>query len=806
MLYSIARRNDVVALLGRTSNVPSGSAIVFPFYLPDAVEPYGYRLRPDKPRVMRTEGGRDRPVKYDQASGSGAGTFVYYPWGARSRRAYAAGSLERLYWVEGEKKALTLDQEGFAAIGLTGVWNWGDAARRKAEGGYHLHPRITDHVAIAGREHVVVFDQDAMTNREVMRAARRLAGLLLKAGAASVHFVTPPDYQPAKGVDDYYVSAGAEALRTLLTDDPYPLDPRDPDDTAADAALDALEYAKGAPGITGLVMPRGYTLSDTGRLLCNVGERVLEVTSRAMFIVRRLTDSGTQDEWAEVIWRGANGWRRTMCTRKALFDARTMVSELTPRGAPVTSHNARHLVSWLAAFEQVNEARLPMRKLIGRTGWLGSAFVASEAMYIDQDPLLDVHPDLERIAAALKPRGTLEAHLVALREAWAASDLMRLTICAALAAPLLTPLGVPGFALHLCGDSSRGKTTMLRIAASIYGDPTDTNWVASWNSTANAVELRASKVNDLPQFYDELGAANLEQVQKLVYTLVNGESRARMTRDITLRGALSWRTAVISSGELQLSDERMAVGAQARVIDVIVEGWGALDGNAQRIDDMRRECAANSGAVGLEWLSLLLSNTPARWAQLDADLRAIRARLTAAGGLKQRQAEHQAVLRLTQTLAEQAFGFAVCDDVAAIVGDDSNARDEVQSAADQMIEALSDWIATRPANFPKAELNQFGAFKCKVTGPLANRFGVQIVDSEGHIIETLLSRGELKSLCAHHGKTYSHVLREWANRGWIAVAKAGEKRRFDFERTEEGQGRSRWIVWRGPAEPVGDEK
>jgi hypothetical protein len=796
-LFTVTGRAEICQILRREYAIPPGPCIAFPFWEPGAAQPYAWRLRPDHPR-LDTRKDPPRAVKYDQATD--VGMLVYYPPSSRVR-GYSQDPHATVHWVEGEKKALALDQEGYLVIGLTGVWNWGDPEIRKQTSAYALHPRILRHVPIEGRAHVIVFDRDARANTKVMSAARKLAGVLLALGALSVSFVAPPDWGEPKGIDDYLAARGAAELHTLLSVEAYPLDPRDPSERGA-SPLGSHPYLVGASGLDGLALPAGYELSETGALMQHGAKRTLEALARVMFIRGRFEDIATGEHWAEVTYRNLRGWVSHTLPRRVLVDQRSVVASLGALGAPLTSQSARAAVEWFGAFELANETVLTPRRMASRCGWHGSIFVSHRGIGATD---LTVGGDLGDVVRALTPRGSFDDHIAALREAWCASPVLRLLICAALAVPMLDRLGAPNFAVHLCGDSSKGKTTMLRVVASIYGDPWAGAWVASWNTTANATEVRAQLLCDLPLFYDELGVSTLDTVQRLIYSLVNGEGKIRLNRDASARRVHRWRTGVLSTGEVPLGDETAATGAQARVVNVEVDGWGALDNQRPQIEQLVQRCAANAGSFGEMWLTQLVALSADEWASLRGSLASLSFDSTQLTG---RLAAQSALFRLIARLLVGNWQFPNLPiDEASEGGDDEDSltRSEVVKSTDYMQQVLADWLRANPTAFPRADLMPGRGFRVRAGSHSPVRYGVLVCDDSDRVVETLILRTELARLFKFHNRVLTSVLRAWARAGLIEVERYGGKTRYTARRSEHGMGQGQYVVWVGPMSDGGDE-
>lgn len=176
------------------------------------------RVKLDFPRVLR-----GKPVKYE--SPRGQPNQAYFPPGFRDQ---IADPTRLILITEGEKKALSAAQRGFATIGLVGVWGWLQARPKRADGSRRGSRRLLPELATLpwdGRQVFVVFDSDAAEKKDVRKAAAELITALELLGP-SVRFVTLPALGDGKtGLDDFLVHHGDQGpaeLQRLLDRAPKP--------------------------------------------------------------------------------------------------------------------------------------------------------------------------------------------------------------------------------------------------------------------------------------------------------------------------------------------------------------------------------------------------------------------------------------------------------------------------------------------------------------------------------------------------------------------------------------------------------
>lgn len=191
----------------------------------------------------------------------------------------------------------------------------------------------------------------------------------------------------------------------------------------------------------------------------------------------------------------------------------------------------------------------------------------------------------------------------------------------ALAGPLLDVLGTDSGGIHLFGQSQSGKTTALRVAASVYGRGDRGKGVGSWRATENGLELLGSHASDTVLVLDELAQLDAKAAASASYLLAHGSGKGRMTRDGTARPTIQFRAGIVSSGELSMSEKAaeaggtpLPAGAEVRILSIPADAGAGLgvfddlggyaDGGALA-DALSEACVQQFGTLGQAWLAYL---------------------------------------------------------------------------------------------------------------------------------------------------------------------------------------------------------
>jgi uncharacterized protein (DUF927 family) len=162
-----------------------------------------------------------------------------------------------------------------------------------------------------------------------------------------------------------------------------------------------------------------------------------------------------------------------------------------------------------------------------------------------------------------------------------------LAISAALAGPLLYLAGEEGGGINIFGGSSKGKTTIIQAAASVWGKGATPGYVRAWRATTNGLEGAAAAASDTALPLDELGVVEARDAASSLYGLANGSGKARAARDGSLQEPKTWRVLILSTGEVpigtKLAEDRgrkARAGQLVRMLDIPADrnlGFGAFD-------------------------------------------------------------------------------------------------------------------------------------------------------------------------------------------------------------------------------------
>lgn len=366
-------------------------------------------------------------------------------------------------------------------------------------------------------------------------------------------------------------------------------------------------YVPDAPVTDDASVPPKFSINEDGSIVFE-GQHIEYVSPIPIFVTKRIINIDEDTVKLELAYRRNGIWKYTVAPRSVVSDTKKIIT-LADEDVPVSSDNAKWMVKYFSDYEQRNLPVIPEEREISSMGWkdvdghlvfvLGndmlSAGGAPVARLILEPPGAGEYEALEAVAQGGTWEGWLDDVFAA---AWE-YPFVRFGIYVALASPLLTLVGAPGFVWHYCKPTTKGKSTALQTAASVLGYPGGPQLTArrgvisGWNRTEVAAERLFAFLRHVPAFLDDSHLAPAELVSRIVYAAVNGIGRHRGAVRGSQRVA-TWHLAVLSTGEKTMRETTQLAGVQVRAVDVWAEPFHGPDA-ARAAQRLRRAAGTHYG-------------------------------------------------------------------------------------------------------------------------------------------------------------------------------------------------------------------
>lgn len=391
------------------------------------------------------------------------------------------------------------------------------------------------------------------------------------------------------------------------------------DKTALEACL--LRVARNDPGLepSQVPLPYGYRIDEEGRVLGTVSngrnsQVEVEVANRAIYVDAIFRDDIANCEMVSFRFRkfDDNSWGNITVPKSKAYtvEASKAVNAMVSHKPNTWANFAYDLVT---SYENTKKKVMPLANYFGWRTYgddeqKEDVFVLGHDVYGEKGVIghayLDTSDDkikeLARYYTSVSKSVDHEEKLY--QESFELFDLFmkdksihygsKLQVAASLMSPLLyyavkycPEAGLGGIFINVYGETGRGKTLGVRMAASIWGSPGGEGipGVLRSNISEAAVWIALDKARHLPlcmdEFLNNAIGKKAETADDFIKAISTGRSSERATSDGKARPVFSFNCPCLSSSNKSVKDfvgsgvsEEMAAAARARIIEYHTEG------------------------------------------------------------------------------------------------------------------------------------------------------------------------------------------------------------------------------------------
>lgn len=366
-----------------------------------------------------------------------------------------------------------------------------------------------------------------------------------------------------------------------------------------------------------------FKLSDTGVTFNGTDKDGNQLPPRwicsPLYVIAKTRDAKS-GEWGRLLeWQDDDGVIHQWAMPQALLqgDASDVRRELARLGLAISPNRlARDL---LTSYLQVVpiEARA---RCVDKLGWYGDVFVTANGSIGNTDEKV-VFQNTNAIEPALSCVGSVEEWRDSIGRLVSGNSRLIFAIATSFAPSLANLAGEDSGGFHFRGASSSGKSTALKVAASVWGNPK--SYCRLWRSTSNGLEGLAALHNDGLLLLDELSQLDPREAGEAAYLLANGQGKTRASRAGTAKQSASWSLFFLSAGEESLTalmakaGQRTNAGQEIRLADIEADagaGMGLFENIHNQISPaamaitLKESTSQYYGAVGMAWLERIVAN------------------------------------------------------------------------------------------------------------------------------------------------------------------------------------------------------
>lgn len=296
--------------------------------------------------------------------------------------------------------------------------------------------------------------------------------------------------------------------------------------------------------------------------------------------VKRMKNIETGEEQLRIAYKRNYSWKEITVPKNVVASSNKIVA-LSGLGIAVTSENAKLLVKYLSDVENLNDNDIPVQLSTTKLGWIGDGFVP-----YDTDVEFDGDTQFKYVFNSIKEYGSKDTWMDYVRNLRKSGRIeIQFALAASFASVLVGVIDALPFIVDLWGESGSGKTVAMMMAASVWADPKEHQFIGDFESSDVQLEVRADMLNHLPMMLDDTSKVSdkIKSFEDFVYRLCSGKGKSRSNKDLGIRRENHWQNCIMTNGEHPLASYVNQGGAINRILEIECEKGifkdpqGALD-------------------------------------------------------------------------------------------------------------------------------------------------------------------------------------------------------------------------------------
>lgn len=295
-----------------------------------------------------------------------------------------------------------------------------------------------------------------------------------------------------------------------------------------------------------------YKISNIDGVECITNFSGQVVTRTLVYPSLICVDLVSEQEEIELTFKKRSEW----CSKKfprSIFSSGSKIEKLASFGISVDINSKALLSKYLNDMLDLNIYKIPVKHSLNRLGWYEGVFVP-----FDKNIEVTGEENFDKVYKSIHQNGNFKVWLdemYSIRKNVA----LRLVMATSFGSVMNEKLGKNGFVTHVWGGTGCGKTVALQVATSIWGDPSNGQYITKMNNTANFISRLAAFLYDMPTILDELEtfSGDSKDLNELIMNLTEGIDRGKARKEGGVQDLKTWHNSFIFSGEHSISTDNL---------------------------------------------------------------------------------------------------------------------------------------------------------------------------------------------------------------------------------------------------------